>query len=502
MTINFMWYTQTKKSILFGLFALTVLSSYAQSSATFAQKLFQAFQQKDTTFLTGELASNFSIAGHTDSGAKFRLNQIIKNYQVSKIEIKADTKVKNRRITQLSFLDKANKLVNADALFNPSDKLVHLSLFDQLYGMQRMDKAQLRAVIPFENHNGSIYLQVKINDYDKPLRLLFDTGADGMAVSQQLADRIGLKITREKNASVVGGLAKIQISENNRVGLDTLNIEKQSIAIFPEMGRDGDGIIGNTIIRRYITHIDYDKNLLSLYEFGGFQYSEQGTLVPISMPSGVMLLPGQLDITQNKSYPGRFVFDTGASYDLICFRPFVRQNKLLVSGFRPEAQAATVSMGISSPTFLGKSHQFAISPLPPIAGLPVTLMGGTADNEQWQPGVDGSIGIRLLSRYNITINLAESEVFFAPNKLHALPQDFLIRNHQFGWDNTGLLKALGSVGTPPNGSALKNGDLIHQIDGYYVDQLEKNPKLIDQIRLKAKVNEITIILKDNTQITL
>ncbi|WP_433902108.1 retropepsin-like aspartic protease [Sphingobacterium puteale] len=497
-----MWYTQTKKSILTGVCTLVLFSSYAQSSATFAQKLFQAFQQKDTAFLTGELASNFSIAGHTDAGAKFRLDQIVKNYQISKIDIKADRKVKRGHVMQLAILDKVNKSINAEALFDTTDKLVHLSLFDQLYGMQRMDSAKLRAAIPFENHNGSIYLQVKINGYDKPLRLLFDTGADGMAVSQQLADRIGLKITREKNASVVGGHAKIQISENNTVGLDTLNIEKQSIAIFPEMGRDGDGIIGNTIIRRYITHIDYDNNLLSLYEFGGFQYSGQGTLVPISMPSGVMVLPGQLDITKGKSYAGRFVFDTGASYDLICFRPFVRQNKLLVSGFKPEAQAATVSMGISSPTFLGKSHQFAISPLPPMAGLPITLMGGTADNEQWQPGVDGSIGIRLLSRYNMTINLAESEVFFAPNKLHALPQDFLIRNHQFGWDNTGLLKALGSVGTPPNESPLKNGDLIQQIDGYYVDQLEKNPRLIDQIWLKAKENEITIMLKDNTQITL
>lgn len=497
-----MWYTQTKKLILTGLCTLVVFSSYAQSSATFAQKLFQAFQQKDTTVLASELASNFSIAGHTDDGAKFRLDQIVKNYQISKIDIKADRKVKKGRIMQLAILDKANKSINAEALFNTTDKLVHLSLFDQLYGMRRMEKAALRAVIPFENHNGSIYLQVKINGYDKPLRLLFDTGADGMAVSQQLADRIGLKITKEKNASVVGGHAKIKISENNTVGLDTLHIDKQSIAIFPEMGRDGDGIIGNTLIRRYITHIDYDKNLLSLYEFGGFEYSGKGTLAPITMPAGVIILHGQLDITQGKSYAGRFVFDTGASYDLICFRPFVRQNKLLISGFKPEAQAATVSMGVSSPTFLGKSHQFAISPLPPMTGLPVTLMGGTADNEQWQPGVDGSIGIRLLSRYNMTINLAESEVFFAPNKLYALPQDFLIRNHQFGWDNTGQLKALGIVGIPSDGSSLKNGDLIQRIDSYSVDELEKNPKLIDQIRLKAKVNEITIILKDNTQITL
>src|SRR5690606_5729794 len=133
-----------------------------------------------------------------------------------------------------------------------------------------------------------------------------------------------------------------------------------------------------------------------------------------------------------KSYPGHFVFDTGASYDLICFRPFVRQNRLLVSGFKPEAQAATVSMRVSSHTFSGKSYQFTIASLPAMKNLPVTLMGGSAANEQWKPGFDGSIGVRLLSRYNMTINLAEGEVYFSPNKLYALPSDFLIKNYQFG----------------------------------------------------------------------
>jgi len=284
--------------------------------------------------------------------------------------------------------------------------------------------------------------------------------------------------------------------------LDTLKLAGQGIAIFPEMGKEGDGIIGNTLIRQFITHIDYDKNTISLYDFGDFQYRGKGTVVPITMPAGVMILPGQLDIVKDKSYSGYFVFDTGASYDLICFRPFVRQNKLLVSGFKSEAQAATVSMGVSSPTFAGKSYQFAISPLPPIQGLPVTLMGGSAGNEKWQPGFDGSIGVRLLSRYNITINLAESEVYFSPNRLHAHPQDFLVKSYQFGWDNTGKLKALGAVGATENPTGLKTGDLIQRIDKYTVDQLKKNPTLIEEIRLKAVGESISITTTDNNIVNI
>ncbi len=497
-----MRYIQTKQAFLFGLSILSGVYCHAQSGTAFTKNLLQTFRQKDTTLIVAELAPNFSIAGHTDAGAKFRLNQIIKNYPVSKIEVTTEKKTVKGTIVRLNLTSGTDKYLNTEALLDQSGKLVRLSLFDQLYGMQRMEKAQLRAIIPFENKNGSIYLQVKINGYEKPLRLLFDTGADGMAVNQQLADAIGLKVTRENNASVVGGNTKIQVSDNNSILLDTLKLSGQGIAIFPEMGREGDGIIGNTLIRQFITHIDYDKNLISLYDFGDFQYNGKGATVPITMPAGVIILPGQLEIIQGKAYTGHFVFDTGASYDLICFRPFVRQNKLLVSGFKPEAQAATVSMGISSPTFAGRSHQFAISNLPAIQELPITLMGGSSANEQWQPGFDGSIGVRLLSRYNMTINLAESEVYFTPNKLHAHPQDFLIKNYQFGWDNTGKLKALGIIGALETPDGLKVGTVIQRIDNYTVDQLKKKPMLIEEIRLKAKEQPIVITITNNKNITI
>lgn len=486
------------------LLLLTVWASWskAQLARELPAKLLTCFEQKDTAIITAELAPNFSIAGHTGQGANFRLNQIVKNYPLKAVHILSDKKTKRGSLLQIEVTDTKGKTTSNQALVDKDGKLIYFSLFDQLYGLKREIQPKLRAVIPFENKNGSIYLQVKINGYEKPLRLLFDTGADGMALNQQLADAIGLKVTRENNASVVGGNTKIQVSDNNNILLDTLKLTGQGIAIFPEMGKEGDGIIGNTLIRQFITHIDYDKNTLSLYDFGDFQYKGKGTVVPITMPAGVMILPGQLEIVKDKSYSGHFVFDTGASYDLICFRPFVRQNKLLVSGFKPEAQAATVSMGVSSPTFSGKSYQFAISPLPAMQGLPVTLMGGSAGNEQWQPGFDGSIGVRLLSRYNITINLAESEVYFSPNRLHAHPQDFLVKNYQFGWDNAGQLKALGAVGAAEDPSGLKTGVLIQRIDKYTVDQLKKKPSLIDEIRLKAAGNSISITTTENTIVTI
>ena len=481
-----------------------VLFAQRDAEREFVAALTASFQHKDTLGLNNYLADEFAIAGHTAQGARFRLQHIIKNYDVILVNVLGQQTNPKGMLYQLEITEKGGKKTLSEALVNTAGKLVYLSQFDLLYGLKRENHARLVARIPFENHQGSIVLKVKINDFKRPLHLLFDTGADGFALSKSLADEIGLKVTRENNASVVGGNQLIQVSDNNTVFLDTLSLDGIGIAIFPETGRDhADGVMGNTLIRRYITHIDYDNNMLSLYSFGPHKYAGKGGIVQVSMPAGIMHLPGELEIVNGKNYTGNFVFDTGASYDLICFRPFVRQNKLLISGFKPEIQAATVSMGISSPTFLGKSFGFKISGLSPIVGLPITLMGGSATNQNWDPGTDGSIGVRLLSRYNMTINIAEGEVFFSPNKRYSLPQDFVLKNYQFGWNNEGDLLVLGTVGFMQDGAVLSKGTIIKSIGNFTAYNLTKKTELIPEIQRKSLAGEaISIELENGSIINL
>ncbi|MNJ91540.1 hypothetical protein D3C87_91920 [compost metagenome] len=277
-------------------------------------------------------------------------------------------------------------------------------------------KAQEVARIPFESKNGTIILIVKLNDFPRPLKLLFDTGADGMAVGAGLADSIGLKVTRTQKASVVGGSMDISISSGNTVHMGSFDFKNQSIAIFKEMHKEGtDGIIGNTLARHYIVKVDYDRKELLLYNFGDFE-EKGGTAIPFTIPAGLFIIPGTLSITADQPHTGNFVFDTGAAYNLICFRPFVKQHKLLVSGFKSESHGSTVSMGMTTPTFAGKAAAFSFSNVPPLKNMSVTLMAGGGQSESWNPGFDGSIGVGLISRYNFSINMQKKEIYIIPNR--------------------------------------------------------------------------------------
>jgi len=277
-------------------------------------------------------------------------------------------------------------------------------------------KAKEVARIPFESRNGTIILTVKLNDFPRPLKLLFDTGADGMAVGQGLADSAGLKVTRTQKASVVGGSVDISVSSGNTVHMGDFDFKNQSIAIFKDMHKEGtDGIIGNTLARHYIVKVDYDRKELLLYNFG--EYEEKGgTAIPFTIPSGLFIIPGTLSITADKPHTGNFVFDTGAAYNLICFRPFVKQHKLLVSGFKADSHGSTSSMGMNTPTFAGKASAFSFSTVKPIKNMSVTLMAGGGQSESWNPGFDGSIGVGLISKYNFTINMQKKEIYIIPNQ--------------------------------------------------------------------------------------
>lgn len=496
-----------KYFLFFGLIHLMYSSSNAQAVLTNDQlitKLNKALQTKDTTGLSSILAPNFSIAGHTGPGANFRLYQIIKNYEGVAAKIISSEKTAKGICHAIEIVDDKKVANRSQVLVNAEGKIVYATQFDILYGLQRNPTSNLIAQIPFENNQGSIILKVQVNNSQKPLRLLFDTGADGIAINQSLADQLALTVNREKDASVVGGDTRIKLSAHNFIQIGDLKLQDIEIAIFPALaGENVDGILGNVLIRKFITEIDYDNNVLNLYAFGKHAYKGKGKIVPVTMPSGVVHIPGELEIVHGKRSKGQFVFDTGASYDLICFRPFVRTNKLLVSGFKPEIQASTVSMGFASPTFLGKAYRFLIDGLDYIDDFPVTLMGASPNNETWNPGVDGSIGVRLLSRYNLTINLAENEMFFVPNKLSTCPKDFTLKDYQFGWNNKSELVLLASKTSEEYNTKLNVGTVIKGIHIYPVDKLQSKPQLIAEVQQNALSGKtINVTLQDGSIIEL
>ncbi|MCH5686833.1 retroviral-like aspartic protease family protein [Niabella sp. W65] len=227
-----------------------------------------AFAMHTDSLMRSFLAKDFSVGAYMGRAAMQNLDAVLNKY-------KLDSLVYEQLQQQDSTWVVLAKAYNAGNFttylyFNRNFELLHFDIADQLYGMNRNVESRKVATIPFEDRNGSIILTVTVNNSKRPLKLLFDTGADGMMLNKALADTLGLEVSHQQEASVVGGSINIGISRNNTVHLNDFAINQQSIAVFGNREHGTDGIIGNTIAKRYITYIDYDKKELTLFTFGKF----------------------------------------------------------------------------------------------------------------------------------------------------------------------------------------------------------------------------------------
>lgn len=239
---------KTKAILFLGVLFLS-LQVRAQHAKGVIESMNQMFAQKSADPVMANLSGSFSIAAYTRPSTDRMLKTIIDRYACDSIQLKDE--VKENGMIQLTVIPfnkgkagKASNIYTDDAY-----KLLYVDLFDQLYGMNRYKKSVMVAKIPFEVQDGSIILTVKVNASDRPLKLLFDTGADGMAITKTLADSVGIKASRQQNTSVVGGNMQISVSEGNTIKLDTFVLKNQSFALFPEMHKGSDGIIGNSIAK-------------------------------------------------------------------------------------------------------------------------------------------------------------------------------------------------------------------------------------------------------------
>lgn len=369
---------------------------------------------KDHTIVQKAVAPEFGIYTYTWPSAQSLLTQIWESQEICSLELSSERlyEEEGKFVVDAVFTLSNQTRQNSKIGFNRDHKIVFVDYFDRLFGSSRYTESVRVATLPFENSESSIILTLQLNASQRPLRFLLDTGADGMAIRKTLADSLGLTVTHTQQAHVVGGQQQIEISKGNTVQLsESLVLNNQNIALFPRVRHQMDGIIGLNLIKRYITEINYDKSEISFYTFGNRKYEKKDITLPVKTPYGLILMPGSINLTGDQVTGGNFIMDTGAAYYLILFSPFVYANSLLQSGFKPESQAQTVSLGISSLVYNGKCNELLLGDDFVDKNIPITLQAGSKENSTIPPSSpDGSLGVKFFSKFNFIIDLLKNEV--------------------------------------------------------------------------------------------
>jgi predicted aspartyl protease len=380
--------------------------------------LSEGLRTKNVGLIRQTLAEDVSISTEMGAGTNNLLKTIVEHVDFESVELSPDPVQagKDTVYAKVRFILQQGKPQESILAFDRENKILFIDYFDRLFGQSRYRKSSLVAVIPFRQEDRSVVLSVKLNDSDRRLSFLLDTGADGMAIRKSLADSLGIKPSYTQQANIVGGRTQVSISSGNTVYLtDSLSLTGQNMAIFDKVRNHLDGIIGLNLIRKYITRIDFDHQKIYLYGFGDYRDADNGMTVPFRMHRALIVIPSELGITETQSVMGDFLLDTGANYSLIAFSHFVREKQLLQTGFKPESIGTTVSLGHATPVYHGKAYELSVGSITK-NHIPVTLQAPTPDSSSHGNGIDGSIGIQFWSMYNITIDLLKKEIHLVPRK--------------------------------------------------------------------------------------
>jgi hypothetical protein len=350
------------------------------------------------------------------------------------------------------------------------------------------------AIIPFEFRNDKIIVKLRINDSNRVLNMLFDTGADGVGMKKDVADAIGLKETRRQRAQVVGGSSEIIISEGNTLRFDTLEIKNQNIGIFPAYMDDMDGLFGANFLRNFVTYIDFDHSVINLYNFGKINYPEGGTKIPLDYSTGIPGIKGKVKLNSGKELAANFHFDTGAAYPLIFFGPSVKQYEL-DKDFAVQFKSTTYSLGHETATLNGIIDLLELGDykVPHFSG---TLQGYLDGMNTIGKNNDGSLGIKIISKFNCFINLPAKEFYLIPNKSFNNPIDFWLKKNEFGFVDGQLIIKHPSASSQYDQSVPQQNDAVLSINGIRSDDF-KDLNIIKKAELESEIKPVVLEIARN-----
>lgn len=321
-------------------------------------------------------------------------------------------------------------------------------------------------VIPFSLAAESVILiKAVLIGYSDTLTFILDTGSSGISLDSTTANALGLvPVPSEINIRGIAGMRKAEFVYNQKLRLNELTVDSLNFHINDYeflsyvYGTQIDGVIGYSLLSRYIVKIDYDVREIEICSQGTIKYPRGGHL----LKPFIRTLPVQsARIRDHRKITSRFLFDIGAGLSLVLSQDF-EQDSLVLRKKRKRfpIQAHGVGGKLSMDMTLVKD--FRLGPYR-FRKVP-TMIFEDEFNVTSYPYLGGLIGNQILKRFNVIFNYSQREIHLKPNTLYRDPFEYSYSGLELYYINNSIV--IGSVvkGSPGDLCGLKEGDILVAID--------------------------------------
>ena len=297
-----------------------------------------------------------------------------------------------------------------------------------LLGLKNI-QAQI-AEIPFELKNNLILLKVKVNDIVGNRTFLFDTGATSDLLDTSTANKLGLKPNYKQDVAGAGGsksydiILSQKLTLNSQISIDETHLVLADLSKIKErLERDFDGIIGYSLLKKYITKIDYEHQKILLFDKIGQIDLSGYKSIPFTFDNGIPIPQFDINIKlkNGQSFTDKILFDSGAGLTLLINTPYNNKNEIsknagksLIESFE-NLHGKSVSESIAIKSMQINDFNFG--------EMIVSIAHDKAGVSSYKNYL-GILGADIISKFDVVLDYSTSTLYLKPNKTFDQPFEF------------------------------------------------------------------------------
>ena len=349
---------------------------------------------------------------------------------------------------------------------------------------------------PFELVNNHIIITANLNG-DNLVRLVLDTGfpAHGaMLYKTEQIEKLNLQYSGKAMIGSPGGELKpadiLMEASLSFPGVEFVGqyvIVAQHDEISLKRFSYHDGVIGYSVLSRFVVDIDFNKKIIKLSKPENFQYKGKGEELKIEFERNTPIISCQTSLQNGVLEPVKMVIDLGATHALSLD---VQKEKQIVP---PPRHLKSKAAGVSGEfdIILGRIDGFQIGKfcfknvLISFNDKQMSAMHGSYTN--------GNLGMDILKRFHLIIDYTGSRIFLEPNNYFNDTFETNMSGIRY-YRNKDKQVVIENVydDSPARESGLKKDDMITMIDGKTVEDISNN-ELIEILRQKGEILELSIL---------
>jgi hypothetical protein len=343
---------------------------------------------------------------------------------------------------------------------------------------------------------GVVLLKGQFASFQDSLNFILDTGSGGISLDSTRAIQFGLKPEpSDKSIRGIAGIRKVSFLYNQKLKLpnliiDSLNFHINNYEILANVyGERIDGIIGYSVLSRYIIKLNYDSSIIEFWSKGNLKYPRGGYLLK---PFISTLAVQGVRVRDDKTINARFLYDIGAGMNMIFSTDFINDSALL---------SKKRKLYIKEAEGLGGKIDMAITVIKEVKlgpyrfrNVPVYIFDDIYNATSY-PYLGGLIGNDLLRRFNVVMNYDKRDIHLLPNSHFNDPFDYSYTGLELYYVNGKVLIGDVAEKSPAEKAGLKEGDMVVAIDKNFSQNLQQYKYTLQNLKGRVK-----IIISRNNQL--